>query len=117
LDVARQQQQEVNAVRLSMRLGIPVVRVNARTGDGMDLLKKAIIQQLEEPVLSETLFFDPQTDPVLAESIHDGRAGLLEETKQRYNLTNNYLALQYVIQHDGFTILNRPQREGLDELI
>ncbi|XWW44198.1 ferrous iron transport protein B [Fibrella sp. USSR17] len=117
LDVARQQQQEVNAVRLSMRLGVPVVRVNARTGDGVDLLRKAIIQQLDEPVLAETLFFDPQTDPVLADSVTDQRAGLLAETKQRYKLSNNYLALQYVIQHDGFTFLNKPQREGLDELI
>ncbi|MEZ0542009.1 ferrous iron transport protein B [Fibrella arboris] len=117
LDVARQQQQEVNAVRLSMRLGIPVVRVNARTGEGVDLLKKAILQQLEDPVLAETLFFDPQTDPVLAESVTDARAGLLEDTKQRYGLTNNYLALQYIIQHDGFTFLNRAQREGLDKII
>ncbi len=121
LDVARQQQQEVNAVRLSMRLGIPVVRINARTGEGVDLLKKAILQQLEEPVVAETLFFDPQTDPVLVEMVtepaDEERAGLLEETKQRYGLTNNYLALQYVIQHDGFTFLNRAQREGLDELI
>ncbi|RYF64118.1 MAG: ferrous iron transporter B, partial [Cytophagaceae bacterium] len=117
LDVARQQQQEVNAVRLSMRLGIPVVRVNARTGEGVDLLKKAIIQQLEEPVLAETLFFDPQTDPVLAESVSDTRAGLLEDTKQQYGLTNNYLALQYVIQHDGFTFLDQQQRQNLDTLI
>ena len=117
LDVARQQQKEINAVRLSMRLGIPVVRVNARTGEGMDLLKKAIIQQVQEPVMAETLFFDPQTDPVLAESMTGERVGLLEETKQQYGLTNNYLALQYVIQHDGFTFLNKPQREGLDKLI
>ncbi|RYF67316.1 MAG: ferrous iron transport protein B, partial [Cytophagaceae bacterium] len=34
-----------------------------------------------------------------------------------YGLTNNYLALQYVIQHDGFTFLNKTQREGLDVLI
>ena len=117
LDVARQQQKEVNAVRLSMRLGIPVVRVNARTGEGMELLKKAIIQQVQEPVMAETLFFDPQTDSVMAESMTGGRAGLLEETKQQYGLTNNYLALQYVIQHDGFTFLNKLQREGLDALI
>jgi ferrous iron transport protein B len=122
LDVARQQQIEVNAVRLSMRLGIPVVKINARTGGGSDLVKKAVLQQLDNPVVPESLFFDPETDPVLAEGIgHEwpGHSwpGLIAETKQQYGLNNNYLALQYVIQHDGFTFLNQPQREGLDQLI
>ena len=117
LDVAKQQQQEVNAVRLAMRLGVPVVRINARTGEGVDLIKKAVLQQLEAPIVAETLFFDPETDPVLAEAIAAGRPGLLAETAQQYGLTNSYLALQYVIQHDGFTFLNRQQREGLDALI
>lgn len=152
LDVARQQQQEINAVRLSMRLGIPVVRINARTGEGLDLLRKAILQQLDEPVIAESLFFDPETDPILAQDIRGNvpdpvlpgstlesltrpdfsqpdlveadplpsdraRPGLIAETKEQYNLSNNYLALQYIIQHDGFTFLNRQQREGLDRLI
>ncbi len=127
LDVAKQQQQEVNAVRLSMRLGIPVVRLNARTGEGLDLLKRAVLQQLQEPVVAESLFFDPKTDPLLAEgepgNVPDAarpnaaRPGLIEETKQLHGLTNNYIALQYLIQHDGFTFLNQPQREGLDKLI
>ena len=117
LDVAKQQQQEVNAVRLSMRLGVPVVRINARTGEGVELVKKAVLQQLEEPIVAESLFFDPETDPVLAEDIAAGKPGLLADTKAQYGLSNNYLALQYVIQHDGFTFLNRQQREGLDELI
>ncbi|MBO0938810.1 ferrous iron transport protein B [Fibrella sp. HMF5335] len=117
LDVAKQQQQEVNAVRLSMRLGVPVVRINARTGEGVDLVKKAVFQQLETPIVAETLFFDPDTDPVLADDIAAGKPGLLAETKAQYGLDNSYLALQYVIQHDGFTFLNRQQREGLDVLI
>ena len=117
LDVAKQQQQEVNAVRLSMRLGVPVVRINARTGEGVELVKKAVLQQLEAPIMAETLFFDPETDPVLAEDIAAGNPGLLAETKEQYGLTNSYLALQYVIQHDGFTFLNKQQRMGLDVLI
>ena len=117
LDVAHEQQQQVNAVRLSMRLGVPVVRVNARTGEGVDLLKTAILGQLNQPILAETLFFDPETDPLLAPGNVPDKPGLLAETRAQYGLTDNYLALQYVIQHDGFTFLNQPQREGLDELI
>ncbi|WP_332368260.1 ferrous iron transport protein B [Spirosoma telluris] len=107
LDVARQQAKEINAVRLAMRLGVPVVRINARTGEGLDLLKKAVLGQLEEPTLPGKLFFDP------AEEIPE----LIEETKVQYQLETNYLALQYLIQHDGFSFLNRSQQVGLDTLI
>nr|WP_293838217.1 ferrous iron transport protein B [uncultured Arsenicibacter sp.] len=107
LDVAHQQHQEINAVKLAMRLGVPVVRVNARTGEGLGLLKKAVTGQLRQPTLPERLFFDPAQDI----------AGLIDDTKARYGLTNNYLALQYIIQHDGFSFLDRGQRVGLDELI
>ncbi|WP_460970229.1 ferrous iron transport protein B [Spirosoma migulaei] len=107
LDVARQQAKDVNSVRLAMRLGVPVVRINARTGEGLDLLKKAVIGQLSEPTLPGKLFFDP------AEELSD----LITDTKIRYELDNNYLALQYLIQHDGFSFLDRPQQRGLDELI
>ena len=107
LDVAHQQLKEVNAVRLAMRLGVPVVRINARTGDGLDQLKKAVISQIQAPVLADKLFFDPAKEV----------AGLITDTRTQYQLDNNYLALQYVIQHDGFTFLDRQQQLGLDAII
>lgn len=107
LDVARQEGKEVNAVRLAMQLEVPVVRINARTGEGLDQLKKAVTDQLQKPTVANTLFFDPAFEV----------AGLIGDTKSQYQLSNNYLALQYVIQHDGFTFLNQQQRVGLDKLI
>ncbi|QHV96830.1 ferrous iron transport protein B [Spirosoma endbachense] len=107
LDVARQQAKEVNAVRLAMRLGVPVVRINARTGEGIDQLKKAVLGQLHEPVRQGKLFFDPAEEAT----------ELITDTKAQYQLKNNYLALQYIIQHDGFTFLNRQQQVGLDAII
>ncbi|SFC39379.1 ferrous iron transport protein B [Spirosoma endophyticum] len=107
LDVAHQQLKEVNAVRLAMRLGVPVVRINARAGEGLEQLKKAVVSQIQSPTLSTNLFFDPAKEA----------AGLITDTKTQYQLDNNYLALQYVIQHDGFTFLNRQQRLDLDAII
>ncbi len=107
LDVARQQTKLVNSVRLAMRLGVPVVRINARTGEGIDQLKKAVLGQIHEPMLPGKLFFDPAEEAT----------ALIADTKAQYQLSNNYLALQYVIQHDGFSFLNQPQRTGLDTLI
>ncbi len=107
LDVAKQQHQNINAVKLAMRLGVPVVSINARTGEGVANLKKAILTQVNAPVTADALFFDPaETEP-----------DLIAETRTRYGLDNNYLALQYVIQHDGFSFLDRPQRAALDDLI
>ncbi|WP_338876772.1 ferrous iron transport protein B [Spirosoma sp. SC4-14] len=107
LDVARQQSKEINAVKLAMRLGVPVVRINARTGDGVDQLKKAVMGQIREPTLPGKLFFDPGEEA----------AELIDDTRRQYHLDNNYLALQYIIQHDGFTFLNRQQQVGLDAII
>jgi ferrous iron transport protein B len=107
LDVAMKQSKQVNSVRLAMRLGVPVVRINARTGEGIDSLKKAVQGQLEHPTLPGQLFFDPVEEA----------PEVIADTKAQYQLSNNYLALQYVIQHDGFTFLNRPQQVGLDEII
>ncbi|GAB2534091.1 ferrous iron transport protein B [Spirosoma aerophilum] len=107
LDVAQQQTKVINGVRLAMRLGVPVVRINARTGEGVDLLKRAVQEQIQQPTLPGKLFFDPA----------DEAPGLIAETKAQYNLDNNYLALQYIIQHDGVSFLDRQQQVGLDALI
>jgi ferrous iron transport protein B len=107
LDVAHEQEKEVNATRLAMRLGVPVVRINARTGEGVDSLKKAVLGQLTEPIYAEKLFFDPADEARL----------LIDETRETYRLPNNYLTLQYLIQHDGLTFLDQQQRLGLDALI
>ncbi|RYC70356.1 MULTISPECIES: ferrous iron transport protein B [Spirosoma] len=107
LDVAKSQGKEVNSVRLAMRLGVPVVRINARTGEGVDQIKKAVLGQLENPTLPGKLFFDPA----------DEAADLIADTRTQYALQNNYLALQYIIQHDGFSFLNRVQQLALDAII
>ena len=107
LDVAQKQSKQVNSVRLAMRLGVPVVRINARAGEGIDSLKKAVLGQIHQPTLPGKLFFDPADDA----------ADVIADTRTQYQLANNYLALQYLIQHDGFSFLSRPQQIGLDTII
>lgn len=107
LDVAQQEGKDVNAVRLAMQLHVPVVRINARMGEGIDQLKKAVVEQIQQPTVHQTLYFDPALEV----------ADLITDTKTQYHLDNNYLALQYVIQHDGFTFLNQQQQTELDAII
>lgn len=107
LDVARDQGKEVNGARLAMRLGVPVIRINARTGEGLDQVRKAVQGQIQNPTLPAKLFFNPA----------DEVPGLIADTKVLCGLDNNYLALQYVIQHDGFSFLNRDKQIALDAVI
>ncbi|MFN4145885.1 MAG: ferrous iron transport protein B [Runella sp.] len=107
LDVAESKNLQINAVKLAMKLGVPVVRINARTGEGMDNLKKAILQVLENTMSKFKPYFDP------AEQL----AELIAEAKQAHNLSNGYLALHYIQQHDIFSFLPTEERVKLDKLI
>lgn len=108
LDVATSMNLTVNAVQLAMQLKVPVVRINARTGEGINNLQDAVTQVLEQkekPAL--TYFYDPTPK----------EGELIEEVKALYNLDNDYVALQYVCQHDNFSFLEQPVRTKLDTLI
>jgi ferrous iron transport protein B len=108
LDVAASMNLTVNAVQLAMRLNVPVVRINARTGEGISQLKEAVrqvAQRSEKPAFA--YFYEPK----------DNEVALIEEVKEMYVLDNDYVALQYVCQHDNFSFLEQPARVALDKLI
>ncbi|WP_428657965.1 ferrous iron transport protein B [Runella sp.] len=110
LDVARDKHLQVNAVKLAMKLGVPVVRINARVGEGLDNLKQAIVQTLERPAittLNQKYFFNAA----------DQFPELINDVKRTNQLSNNYLALHYVQQHDIFSFLNAEKRVAFDQLI
>jgi ferrous iron transport protein B len=108
LDVARSMNLTVNAVQLAMQLNVPVVRINARSGEGITNLKEAIksvFEKQDKPALK--YFYQPKGNEV----------ELIEEVKDLYQLDNDYVALQYVCQHDNFSFLEQPVRAKLDKLI
>ncbi len=107
LDVAQNMQLQVNATKLAMQTGVPVVRINARTGEGLELLRQAVRQVLEKPVLSQKVYFDP------AHHVPE----LIAEVKQKCDLANNNLALHYLHQHGIFSFISTEKRVVLDELI
>jgi ferrous iron transport protein B len=107
LDVAERTNQQINAVKLAMKTGVPVVRTNARTGNGQKLLLQAIEQTLQQPAKSQSAYFDAEA--IIPELIND--------VKAQYQLTNSHLALHYIQQHDSFSFLPPERRTKLDELI
>jgi ferrous iron transport protein B len=108
LDVATSMNLTVNAVQLAMQLKVPVVRINARTGEGIAHLQEAISQVLaQKEKQAVSYFYEPTNNEV----------ALIEEVKSIHSLDNDYVALQYVCQHDNFSFLETPARVKLDGLI
>jgi ferrous iron transport protein B len=107
LDVARDKNLQVNAVKLAMKLGVPVVRINARVGEGLDNLKLAIVQAIESQGVIKKYYFNPA----------DQFPELIAEVKKSNELSNNYLALHYVQQHDIFSFVPTEKRVAFDQLI
>ena len=107
LDVAATMNLNVNAVQLAMHFNVPVVNINARTGDGSGKLKEAIADVIARSNVSQTYFFNPE----------ENQRPLIEEVKEKYGLVNSYLALQYVCQHDNLEFIPVSTRVELDGLI
>lgn len=108
LDVASSMNLSVNAVQLAMHLNVPVVRINARTGEGVKGLKEAVRQvAAKKDRAMPAYFYKPQGNEI----------ELVEEVKALHQLDNDYVALQYVCQHDNFSFLEQPVRAKLDTLI
>lgn len=108
LDVAASMKLTVNAVQLAMQLNVPVVKINARTSEGIPNLQQAIrqvVEQTEKP--EQKYFYVPKGN----------EPALIEEVRELHKLDNDYVALQYVCQHDNFSFLAQPVRAKLDSLI
>ena len=108
LDVAASMKLTVNAVQLAMQLNVPVVKINARTSEGIPNLQQAIRQVVEKTEKPEQkYFYVPKGN----------EPALIEEVRELHKLDNDYVALQYVCQHDNFSFLAQPVRAKLDSLI
>lgn len=108
LDVAASMKLSVNAVQLAMQLKVPVVKINARTSEGIPNLQQAVrevLERTEKPELN--YFYTPKGN----------EPALIEEVREIHQLDNDYVALQYVCQHDNFSFLEQPVRARLDALI
>lgn len=86
MDVAGQKGLVVNAASLSRALEVPVVSINARTGEGLDRLKSALTLP---PETIKKPFFDVL--PLAGDAI--------EETKKALDIRDNYKAYQCLINN------------------
>jgi ferrous iron transport protein B len=104
LDVATNLGQRVSPTSLAKEFGVPVISINARTGQGIDLLKKAMRDGLYKngmPFIEAEKFGRPVVDSV----------------KERLSLKNNYQAYLVAQQFHIFPRLSAEDKDAVKQLI
>lgn len=102
IDVAARAGLTIDEQVLAKSLGLPVIKLNSRTGDGVGKLK----QLLEKPPIAvqrkifDTTAFAPE---------------LVNEVKKHFKLQSNYLAFHLAQQYQGMANLRADEKHWLDE--
>lgn len=104
LDVATNRGQRVNPTALAKFFSVPVISLNARTGQGVNLLKKAITGHeyfIVDPIFNSSSF----------------EKSLEENVKEKIELKNDYIAHILIIQHQDFPNFNADEKIFVKDLI
>jgi len=98
MDLAAQSGQSIDIQELSSSLDLPVVMINARTGQGIQELKKVLVET-----------FKPSRKSVF--QIGSEIKSLVATIKDRFNLATEYEAYQFLQQTDNLIFLSKEDRE------
>jgi ferrous iron transport protein B len=97
MDLAAKSGQSIDILSLESNLKVPVVMINARTGQGIDELK--IILKKPVDTSSKTIFkIDDEIKPIVA------------KIRNHFNLDSDYEAYQYLQQTDNLVFLTPDER-------
>jgi ferrous iron transport protein B len=113
LDLAKRTGIDIDVEALKKELGVPVVTINARNGEGVDLLKTAISCPVNNP-------------PDRFLNFSEFAPELIKEIKSTFGIKNDYLALQIAhrykdisgfSENDKKTIGQLNQKHGFDSVL
>jgi len=102
LDVANKNGLNIDLSKLAAKFNTTVVTINARTGNGIHDLKKAIAKKT---TASNGLFYD----------VNQLSPALIPVIKQAMNLDNDYVAYQYAQQTLSKDFLNNDQKKFISD--
>ena len=103
-DMARKEGISVDIDKLAQRLGVQVVNISARKGEGLPALKQAIAQ---------TTSLATQTNSIDAKSF---APDAVEAIKQKIGTDNDYYALQVLHQHEHLTFFTDKEQEEIEAI-
>ena len=103
MDLAAKAGISYDFIKLSQKLGVDVIPINARKGEGIEQLKKAIATCDNRK--NQTIYQLPQEakEPIL-------------EVRQHLGLDNNYEAYQFLQQPKSLDFLSKENQKWLDEV-
>lgn len=104
MDLAKNAGVEINADQLALKLGVQIVPISARRGEGIDLLKTAISHSTSIP----TQFSSIDVPALAPDLIHAIRRDL--------QIQYPYVALQLAHQHEQLSFLSREQNSRIEEI-
>lgn len=103
VDLAAKSGQNIDVIKLSQNLDLPVVLVNARTGQGIQELKKVLAGNI--PVSKQKIYpLDSEIIPAV------------EAAKQHFKLESNYEAYQYLQQVENLSFLRNEDKAFINSL-
>jgi len=103
IDLAAKSGLSIDLKKLSSLLDVPVVLVNARTGQGIQELKKVLLEPLK-PSRKKIFGISEDIKPIVS------------EVREHFNLTSEYEAFQYLQQPDSFIFLTKTDKEFIQKL-
>ena len=104
LDVATNRGQRVNPTAIAKFFSVPTISLNARTGQGIDLLKKSIIDH--EYAYVTPIFKASSFETTLEDNV-----------KEKFQLSNEYIAHILIIQSADFPNLTDEERIYTKDLV
>lgn len=103
VDLAAKSGQNIDVIKLSINLDLPVVLVNARTGQGIKELKKVLAGHI--PVSRQKIY-----------AIDEEILPAVDKTKQHFKLESNYEAYQYLQQVENLSFLREEDKTFIGSL-
>jgi len=104
MDMAQKAEISINVNAIAQKLGVPVIPISARKGEGIDKLKAAIAFANKVPLQQDTIDVEALAPQLIAH--------IEEEIK----VDNPYFALQLAHQHETLDFLTPEQSERIEEL-
>jgi len=104
LDVATNRGQRVSPTGIAKYFSVPTISLNARTGHGIDLLKKAMSDhEISKP---KPIFISSNFEKELETTI-----------SEKFEISNNYIAHLLLIQHQNFPGISEENKVFIKDLI
>ncbi|MDQ8004265.1 MAG: ferrous iron transport protein B [Pedobacter sp.] len=103
-DMAKKEGINVDANKLAERLGVQVVNISARKGEGINVLKDAIAQTTNIATQNNTI------------NASDFAPTAIEAVKQKIGTDNDYYALQVLHQHEHLGFFTEKEQQEIETI-